>query len=150
MIPEKPKMIIKIWKMPTPAAKEQKVEMKKNVFFWKKLRCSCSQSNFAFLTIYFQMNKQSSEKLLWNWKLEKRSFRFVDFLTSKNYRIYFFVPNFAWIYKKILFFNETNPCKHDYSEIIRDIEKKFFVSFGSLVKDFWNYRFSEAKLGNFR
>ena len=102
MIPEKPKMIIKIWKMPTPAAKEQKVEMKKNVFFWKKLRCSCSQSNFAFLTIYFQMNKQSSEKLLWNWKLEKRSFRFVDFLTSKNYRIYFFVPNFAWIYKKIL------------------------------------------------
>ena len=102
MIPEKPKMIIKIWKIPTPAAKEQKVEMKKNVFFWKKIRCSWSQSNFAFLTIYFQMNKQSSEKLLWNWKLEKRCFRFFDFLTSKNYRIYLFVPNFAWIYKKIL------------------------------------------------
>jgi hypothetical protein len=29
MILEKPKMTIKIWKMPTPAAREQKVEFKK-------------------------------------------------------------------------------------------------------------------------
>jgi hypothetical protein len=29
----------------------------------------------------------------------------------------------------VAFLKETNLCKHDFSEIIRDIEKKFFVSF---------------------